>query len=351
MHRDETMRFLSVARSSDIAFDQDDSGLLARMQVLLLNQTPTGQVARFASRLLDLFSAHSHYQTTKRVCLTKRMGVANQIRVASVASNMSSPNIMEVGYSCFVNADGSLFRLRPSEIRTFYDSQHVARSFTERGLPVQRSIQYIADMGLKSGICLALPHRSHSAGFLFLNSPDSDLVEVQSNKYCLLSYLQTIATLVLLESGLPSDSYYDLASAVPKAYYGAFFDATQFRTVCLEHLRVLDHEVEILEVEANIPHALVSFGNIANLTMRFAAAQGVKRMKFRIDAAGQYLKWRVACDAPGHLQPRSFAMQSIFRDFKALEMPIEMDSETLLFETTIDSGIANHAVAYSVANT
>jgi hypothetical protein len=349
VHRDDIMRFLSVTKSSNLQFDSDDSGLLSRLQVLLLNQNSRGKPSTFAQRLLDLLIVHPLYASTKRVCLTRRFGIANQIQVDSVGSITDKANLMSEGYSCFVNADGSLFRLRPSEIRTFFDSQLVLKSFVDRELPIQRSIQYIAEMGLKSGICLALPYHGMTAGFLFINGDDTALVEQDPSHYCLLSYVQTIATLALIESGMPSDSYYLLADGERGAYQGDFFDIDKMAQITQRHLDLMGHRAEILKFEGHAPRAIVSHGNIANLITRFAAIQGLKRLSLQVGVEGQAIRWELTWDGQNAAGLNSILLNSIIKDFKAFSIPIELNKDRLSFSTTLDAGMVSREVTYSVA--
>lgn len=348
MHRDDTMRFLSVTKSSNLLFDGDDSGLLSRLQILLLNHSSFGKISSFAQRLLDLMIVHPSYGATKRVCLAKRLGIANQIRAESVGTNADGPNLMPAGYSCFVDSMGSLFHLRASEIRMFDDAEKVTQSFLSRGRPVQRSINYISKMGLKSGLCLALPYHGTTGGFLFLNGADSSILEENPSRYCILSYIQTIATLALIESGMPSDSYYLVAGRDHEAYQGDFLNTDKLASTMHAHFERLGHKAELINFMGKAPNALISHGNIANLITRFAASQGLKRLTLQVSADEQRLRWNLTWDGQSAARISSILINSVIKDFDLFDMTVEINKDHLNFTHAIDKGAPNQAVAYSV---
>jgi hypothetical protein len=288
------------------------------------------------------------YAATKRICLAKRLGIANHIRAESVGTNTDGPNLMPAGYSCFVDSKGSLFHLRASEIRMFDDAEKVTQSFLNRGRPVQRSINYISKMGLKSGLCLALPYHGTTGGFLFLNGADSTILDENPSRYCILSYIQTIATLALIESGIPSDSYYLVAGRDHEAYQGAFLNVDKFVAIVQAHFERLGHKAELINFTGTAPNALVSHGNIANLITRFAASQSLKRVALHVSADEERLRWSLTWDGQSAARVSSILINSVIRDFDLFDMTVELNKDHLNFSHSIDKGAPNQAVAYSV---
>jgi hypothetical protein len=117
-------------------------------------------------------------------------------------SDRCPENSLKKGYSCFVNPDGSLFKMRPGTVRIFGDCERVLASFAAQGKPAQRSIALISDQGLRSGLCLAIGRGTEIQGFLFLNSIQEDLFrEITVKSAPLLSLFGLIATIGLDTSG------------------------------------------------------------------------------------------------------------------------------------------------------
>ena len=117
-------------------------------------------------------------------------------------SDRCPENSLKKGYSCFVNPEGSLFKMKPGTVRMFNDCERVLSSFAAQGKPAQRSIALISDLGLRSGLCLALGRSSEVQGFLFLNSVQEDLFrEISINSAPILSLFGLIATITLDTNG------------------------------------------------------------------------------------------------------------------------------------------------------
>jgi hypothetical protein len=92
--------------------------------------------------------------------------------------------------------------MRPGTVRMFGDCERVLSSFAAQGKPAQRSIALISDLGLRSGLCLALGRGAEVQGFLFLNSVQEDLFrEISINSAPILSLFGLIATITLDTSG------------------------------------------------------------------------------------------------------------------------------------------------------
>ncbi len=134
--------------------------------------------------------------------------------------DLGIPNHMPPGYSCFINPTGSLTTLKPGLLRIFDDSSQVLNSFAREGKPAQRSIAYIAEAGLKSGICLAIGRGETVQGYMFLNSLKPSLFNHVMRDYApLLSLFALIGTISLDAAGFhlaACQAVHELPSAIPR---------------------------------------------------------------------------------------------------------------------------------------
>jgi hypothetical protein len=162
---------------------------------------------RPAHKLMSILKGHRFFQHMDRVCIVGLMPRANQLVVVDSCihdrlRDQGIKNRMPSGYSCFVNPQGSLFQMKPGVLRIFSDSRVVLDSFAKAGKPAQRSIAYVAESGLRSGICLAIGRGETVQGYLFMNSFQPNLFDHVMRDYApLLSLFSLMGTVALDAAG------------------------------------------------------------------------------------------------------------------------------------------------------
>lgn len=169
-HRDTALYQNILLRSRSATFQPDDTqtlGELVNLEHQLNNKVTTRGIA---GDILKTLQMHPHFKNVARVCIATLVDHTNQLRVLDSAMDSHSENKMTPGYSCFVDADGSLFKLADGQMRILREVSLVINAFAKQGKPVQRSVRYINEMGFKSGICLPLVHLGTLRGYLFLNA-------------------------------------------------------------------------------------------------------------------------------------------------------------------------------------
>jgi hypothetical protein len=173
-----------------------------------------------AGRLMHVLRNHKFFNQVDRVCLAGRIADSNQLVVVDASLSDRCPeNSLKKGYSCFVNPEGSLFKMKPGTVRIFADCERVLACFAEQGKPAQRSIALISDQGLRSGLCLAIGRGTEIQGFLFMNSLQPDLFRnITTSSAPLLSLFGLVATIGLDISGfhLSPNSGKLLEGLIPK---------------------------------------------------------------------------------------------------------------------------------------
>lgn len=201
-HRDMDVYRSSRLDSLDQCFEEE-SWIVSQLASLAEDLASGNHSGHPAARLMHVLKNHKFFNQVDRVCLVGRVAGANQLVVIDASLSERCPeNSLKKGYSCFVNPDGSLFKMRPGTVRIFGDCERVLASFAAQGKPAQRSIALISDQGLRSGLCLAIGRGAEIQGFLFLNSVQEDLFrEITVNSAPLLSLFGLIATIGLDTSG------------------------------------------------------------------------------------------------------------------------------------------------------
>ena len=224
------------------------------------------------------FSLHANtaVNTHARDRLCWRLGNANQLRV--IASNNASgePNSMPSDYSCFVNATGSLFDLKPMSVRYFADAAEVVASFAARNHPPQRSIARVAQMKLGSGLCSGVFASERLVGLVFLNGRLSQ-VELDKNNIAMLLEALCAAVRTYYEPYFLSQAYWTLAAVAGDVFAGRRFTFLTLRELALEQLKYLTGRTWDIKLSGDLGARpiLVSHGNIAQIIARSIAAAAV----------------------------------------------------------------------------
>jgi len=212
-----------------------------------------------AGRLMRVLRNHKFFNQVDRVCLAGRVAHANQLVVVDASLSDRCPeNPLKKGYSCFVNPNGSLFKMRPGTVRVFGDCERVLASFAEQGKPAQRSIALISEQGLRSGLCLAIGRGIEIQGFLFLNSIQEDLFcDITVNSAPLLSLFGLVATIGLDTSGfhLTANANTWLDDSIPST--STIFEKTDFQ-------RLVEKSLELLGGPGNKAQVQVSCTNTSD---------------------------------------------------------------------------------------
>lgn len=171
------------------------------------------------------------YDKVDRICLALRVGLSNELYVLDSCNSVrvSDENRMKRGYRCFVRPGSSLLKLREGEARIFEDAARVTEAFGHNDKPVQRSIGYIAGMGLQSGICLPLHFGGELRGFFFMNSLEQGgFNKMIDEDYAVLSIVAMLGK-VLLQGETSSDiEFRSLLQESEVSFEGQLFDEIEF---------------------------------------------------------------------------------------------------------------------------
>ncbi len=182
---------------------EEETWIVSQLAALAEDLASGIHSAHPAIRLMHVLKGHKFFNHVDRVCLAGRVAHGNQLVVIDASiSERCVENSLKKGYSCFVNPEGSLFKMRPGTVRIFANSDRVLTSFVQQQKPAQRSIALIADQGLRSGLCLAIGRGDSIQGFLFLNSLKNDLFQDITVQFApLLSLFGLVATIALDTNG------------------------------------------------------------------------------------------------------------------------------------------------------
>jgi hypothetical protein len=347
MHRDEVLHFLSTIKSPTVILSKDDSWILGSMALLLLGREP-GHLQAFARNTMEIFKYHERFKNIRRVCLVKRLGLSNQIIIKSCEQRFGKDNKMAVGYSCFPDADGSLFQMKSSEMRYYADAKRVVESYQSKQKPPQRSIRKLADMGMKAGICLPLFQQKRSTGFVFINSDKEDFANLDDADYCILSYFEALATVALLDDGVVSQDYLGLALSAEATYVSDVLSAEVFGQVLGKHLAALNYALPQPAIEVDCSASLVSHGNLANILSRLAMISGAKAIRVEVSQKESKLDWQIIFEGARELSLEYIPSQTLWSDCRMLEIPIKLVGQALKFSLDREPAHEAQSVRYSI---
>lgn len=346
MHIDQVLHLKSIMQSPRVTFDSQDSWVLGRLGELLLLRK-RGEIKDFARTAFNIFTHHSRFASLARICLVLRQGLANQLYAISVEHRGQTPNTMEVGYSCFVDANGSLFKLGMTDVRTFGSAERVVESYQLRGVPTQRSIGRIHAMGLQSGFCLPLFSQEHNIGFLFMNGVKDDLFSIDDSPDAIMySYFGSICTLMLQDAASLSREYYGLGMRNRANYHGSVLNNEALKASLEAHLADLDHACEV-EVAVTTPPTLCSLGNLANIISRTLKLYACTKASLQVTRDQDQLHWRIVAEGQYHFTDRFAASESLWADCAALQIKLVKLDKELIFQTPFEPVKTELGIYYS----
>lgn len=293
-HRDLEVYRSSRLDSLDQCFEEE-TWIVSQLASLAEDLASGTHSHHPAGRLMHVLRGHKFFNQVDRVCLAGRVAHANQLVVVDASlSDRCPPNALKKGYSCFVNPEGSLFKMKPGTVRVFSDCERVLASFAQDGKPAQRSIALISDQGLRSGLCLAIGRGEEIQGFLFLNSIQEDLFkDITVSSAPLLSLFGLVATIGLDTSGfhLSSESVSVLSKVLPST--STIFDVDHFRLLVAQSLGEFHRGGDSMEVDVVAKSGLSPFlylpttviGTLAELVFRTGQAVMDKKLKLSVTVA------------------------------------------------------------------
>jgi len=220
-HHDASIYSNAVIDSLDRCAEEE-SWTVAQLASVAEDLACNTEKMRPAHRLMSVLRGHRFFRNVDRLCLVGLVRGSNQLIVVDscVSQRLRSyrdDNPMVRGYSCFVNPQGSLFRMKPGVLRVFDDCGRVLESFARQGKPAQRSIAHIADTGLRSGLCLAIGRGEAVQGFLFMNSQQVDMFRDVTTRFApLLSLFSLLGTVAFDAAGFHADRGEIIDGHLPK---------------------------------------------------------------------------------------------------------------------------------------
>jgi len=235
---------------------------------------PDSDPDNFASTALHLLRSHCDLSEISRICLVRKLGIANHYESLSSAS--IHKNFMLKGTRCFVHPDSSLTKIAPGYVRVL-NFPEVMKSYNKKGLRPQRVANILSELGYKSGICIGVGPKSRNIGYLFLNADSDMLLDLPPSSLPVLSDLARYAASQIQGNCHLDSLYYRIWESDSQCSIGS-----RLRIDAL--MSAFDHAAKILgsallcvrETSAELPRVLVSHANIAYLLARVSSIRGVK---------------------------------------------------------------------------
>ena len=336
MHHDVPFQFRSIARAQGAMLSAEDSILAGAITSFDIRAWQESE--DFSREALALLGSHSVFKSVQRVCIARRLGMSNQIRVVSAATGRNYTNTMSVGYSCFVSKGSSLFSIGRDTLRAYRDAATVVKSFVDQNRPPQRSIFRIAANDFAGGLCMGLFLGEQQVGFFFLNFDRPVLDALRASDYMLLSMLSRTAFNYLASRGLLSTSYMELAKGAEVNFLGCALSPDRLKA-CIEaslnKLRVLAINLEVSGFSAP---TLISHGNLAQIIARYievlSPIQGTCRVF--VTKEGKHLMFRVKLGPSHKAAMDDYRVPIIQADAKALGLHLVLGDGLMQVQADFD---------------
>jgi hypothetical protein len=352
MHSDSPIKFLGLIRNRKVNLESEDSWLISN--IMSLSLTLASGKESLAESLISMFSGHSILKKINRVSLVRRVGDTNQLAVVSSANRPGISNSMASGYSCFVNAGGSLFSINSNSVRFFSDASVVLRRYQESGHPPQRSIARIAKMDLGGGVCAPVLFGSRVGGFVFLNGQLS-AENLQSDNVALILNLFFESMQKYLDKFRLSFDYHDLSDKRLNEYVGKRLNSMTLADAVKFYVNELTgHDAEISVKDLNNGRSfLVSHGNVAQIVGRILSVFGGHSIaSIVVEEVSNKLEFRVSnslAPAAGLEKYQKNAVTKILNDAQHLGISVEVKNLSE-FRLSLDVELASSdaSIDYSV---
>jgi hypothetical protein len=198
-HTDKNIYKINFIKSLKYQFDESDTWLAAQLSNMAQDFVERTAMERYAERVAEVMRGHPRYSMIDRVCLAQALSPVNELVVVSSWCSLHvGQNLMPNGYRCFVDPEGSLFQLKPGQMRVFGSSKRILEQYGLEGKPPQRSMRYISEMGLQSGMCLPIFFYGRLQGILFMNTVQEEYFHhLRDEDYALLSLIKMVAKVAL----------------------------------------------------------------------------------------------------------------------------------------------------------
>jgi hypothetical protein len=345
---------------------EEESWTVAQLASVAEDLACSTDKLRAANRLMSVLRGHRFFRRVDRVCMAGFVRGSNQLVVVDscISPRLRSyrdENPMQRGYSCFVNPQGSLFRMKPGVLRVFDDCSRVLDSFARQGKPAQRSIAHIADTGLRSGLCLAIGRGETVQGFLFMNSLDPNLFADVTTRFApLLSLFSLLGTIAFDASGFHAEGWsVNLDAHLPA--HSVEFSTKEFRELLQTTVRLdsgVDLEVHITTDE--LPRFLYLPSTVIRIVAKLLEHTGYGRSLHRVDlhvgCRGEQVTLHLTVpglaedEASLRLPQIERAIVRCRREFRACPVDLETDRNGVVIAFPIEPIFdAVNACAYSVA--
>jgi hypothetical protein len=332
MHQDSLMTYRTIVRQNRISLTKDDSWVLTNL--LTLPFTYSHKRDSLANEIFKILSAHPSLANITRACVVRRLGESNRLVVMSSENANGIENTMPVGYSCFVNGQGSLFQLQPGTVRFFADANRLVENFKAQHLPPQRSIVRISKANHSGGLCSGIYDMGRLVGFLFLNGPFTQADLNQDEMSILLYQANAVVTRIMSEQRL-CQTYYELSKVSSSDYLGMRLDVAKIQKISEElSAFVGSGPIAFTCSPSALSHRyLVSHGNIAQIIARASAiAFQAGSATINISEIEKYLRFDVISS------PHQGAKLSSSQQMRLREIASDCDCLNMNFECRTNSG-------------
>jgi hypothetical protein len=190
MDRIKNIYAYNIIKAPSLDIGKAESELLVRL-LDLDGQFTRGEfpIERLAEKIMDLLESSQVDFPVDRFCLAFVTPFSQRLSVLSSAHSSRMPPNKEMipGYSCYVAANSSLFKITQADTRVCSDLDVVMKTFIADNRPPQRSLAKLYKSGIHSGMTFSLSTGPLGKGFLFINSRDVGAYRAMKSNHLLIA--------------------------------------------------------------------------------------------------------------------------------------------------------------------
>lgn len=310
----------------------------------------------FAAKLLSVVKNNDNLNKVSRLCIAFDLPASNKIKVLS-AGTSSEENLMPSGYSCFTSSTSSLRDIGQGKVRTFSDIEDIISSYEDEGKPVQRSLQYLYEMGIKSGMCIHLSSGLYK-GYLFLNSDEvgyfDDIIRDNATYLNLLEMIANDFFSKKITKSMSPFQFEDLIDNIPKDLLLSNIHLTSESTNFLDTVlkKMIEGNVEInISDETNIK-TLIPWGQILIVITSLYNFNLINNSVLKISLYEEDNHLLISLQTDFDLNNTHKHTYNIFRSLKRFCSELGIDIAALknrfVIKVEVDDIKENHDLEYSV---
>jgi hypothetical protein len=314
--------FRMLLNNRSLALDSRDSWLLSN--IFALETIGNLVLYDYADRILQILRGHERFIGVKRICISTRLGLSNQLYVISSANYDGALNAMLPGYSCFVSPESALFLAEEGNMRICDNINKIEDAFKSQNKKVQRSLDRIIKMGLAKSVSLPIFYNSRLEGYLFINGDETFQIPTSPRDDLMVTALLSLSKYILHRQVNLSHIYFKIASESEDDYIGTHFSVAKLKDVMCKTLDMSGYHDIQFEIRSSLENTLVSHGNLGQILARILLSFNMNLGKSNINCSldNDSIVVTIKFDKAAFERANNFLLYEVIEDARCLGMKV-----------------------------